>query len=159
MSNNKGYIIVGWILLTLYLGQHLLDIRWEYLESLQTGEMFNRWTGLALGIYILSQWFLTPVRLNKMLEKNNQLFTTIHKWMGAIAPLVFYIHTMYLGYAYLFFLSITFFSNYALGLLNPEVIKTKANWYLQGWMIAHVAFSLLISMLMIYHVWMVFYYE
>lgn len=153
------YIIVGYLLLILFLGQEIFDIRWHYLLELQNDESFRRWSGLGLAIFIAVQWGLTFVKTNKKLESKVMAFTNFHKWLGAFTPLAFYIHSMKFGFAYLFLLSITFFGNFFLGMLNLDVIKTKAQWYFQGWMIFHVAFSLLVSMLMIYHIWIVFYYE
>lgn len=155
----NGYLYIGISLFIAYCMQEVFELRWEYLLALQLGESFKRWSGLALLIYILLQWSLTVFRSKKKWEVYAPLIMDIHKWMGALSPLVFYIHSMKLGYAYLFALSITYFTNIFLGFVHTDTIKTKAYWYFQSWMIAHVAFSLVISMLALYHIWIVFYYN
>lgn len=154
-----SYNTLGLILLIAYLGQEVIDFRWQFLLEQQADEMFKRWSGVALSIFILMQWSLTIVKLKKRWSDYADLFGDVHKWMGALSPLAFYVHAMEFGYAYLFFLSVCFFSNFAIGLLNTDNIKTKANWYIQGWMITHVALSTLITLLILFHIWIVFSYE
>jgi hypothetical protein len=155
----NGYLYIGISLFIAYCMQEVFELRWEYLRALQLDESFKRWSGLALLLYIVLQWSLTIFRSKKRWEVHTPLIMEIHKWMGAFSPLAFYIHSMKLGYAYLFVLSITYFTNVFLGFVHTDTIKTKAYWYFQSWMIAHVAFSLVISMLALYHIWIVFYYN
>lgn len=154
-----GYLYIGLVLFVLYIMQEVLNLRIEYLETLQLEEVYKRWSGLALFLYIAIQWSLTLFRVKKSWEHNAPLIMEVHKWMGAISPLVFYFHSMELGYAYLTILSITFFVNVLIGFVNLDVIKSKSYWYFQTWMITHVALSLTISFLAIYHIWIVFYYN
>lgn len=161
MSVNKvvNYVTIGYTLLALYLLQELFDLRWSYLDELQQGESFKRWSGFVLGGFMLFQWSLTLVKVVKKWSEQAYLFTNIHKWMGALSPLVFYAHAMRFGFAYLFFLSLSFYSNVLLGLLNTDEIKLKANWYFQSWMIVHVSISMLLTTLMFYHGFIAFYYK
>lgn len=154
----KGYLITGIGLFLLYMLQEVLNIRWQYLHALQLDEAFKRWSGLCLLTFIILQWSLTVSRVKKRLEPHAPGIMQVHKWMGAFSPLIFYIHAMEFGFAYLFVLSLTFFSNVLLGYVHVDVIKTKAYWYFQGWMITHVALSLMITLLGLYHIWIVFYY-
>jgi len=155
----KGYLYIGIFLLLLYIMQAVFEWLWAPLYDLQQLEGFKRWSGLGLFIYITIQWTLTIFRTKKSWEHNSPLIMEIHKWMGAFSPVVFYIHSMVFGYAYLLILSLTFFANVLIGFVNLDVIKTKAYWYFQTWMITHVAFSLAISLIAIYHIWIVFYYN
>lgn len=155
---NKGYLITGLVFFIVYILQEVLNIRWQYLHALQLEETFKRWSGLCLFIFIALQWSLTIFRVKKTWEPYSPAIMEVHKWMGAFSPVVFYIHSMEFGFAYLFVLSITFFSNVLLGFVHVDVIRTKAYWYFQGWMVAHVAFSLIITLLVLYHIWIVFYY-
>jgi len=159
MNRFINYVTVGYFFLVLYLAQEFADVRWVYLDDLQKDEIFKRWTGFALGLFMLGQWSLTIVRVVKRWNEYAFNFTQIHKWMGALSPLIFYVHAMRFGHAYLFFLAISFYSNLLLGLLNTEQLKVRANWYFQGWMIAHVAISMVLSLLMFYHAYIAFYYE
>ncbi|MGE5943894.1 MAG: hypothetical protein ACM31G_06100 [Flavobacteriales bacterium] len=83
----------------------------------------------------------------------------IHKWAGAISPLLFYIHSMGFGYGYLLFFSYVFISNTLLGYLNLDVIKSNSDWLFKGWMIAHVALSITVTIVMFFHIGIVFYYK
>lgn len=159
MHRYLNYVTVGYFLLSVYLLQEFADIRWEYLDQLQKDEMYKRWSGLVLAIFMLFQWSLTLVKTIPAWTDHIERFTSIHKWMGALSPIIFYVHAMRFGYAYLLFFSFCFFANLVLGLLNIEQLKTKANWYYQGWMIAHVALSLLITLFMFYHSFIAFYYK
>ena len=84
---------------------------------------------------------------------------TIHKWIGAISPIIFYVHSMNFGYGYLLLLTYIFFANALLGYINLDVIKSSSEALFKGWMISHVAFSMIITILMFFHIAMVFYYK
>jgi len=156
--NNKSTIL-GIVLLFLYFLQFFFKLKWNWLFQLQLGEMFNRWSGLALAIIIAFQWLLTLTRVSKRFRKFAIKMNLIHKWLGALSPLFFYIHSMELGYGYLLLLSYMFFSNALLGYLNLDVIKNNSDVLFKGWMITHVALSIIITVLMFFHITMVFYYK
>lgn len=158
-KSSRIYVIVGLVLFTLFLLQDFIELRWTWLFEAQKEQMFKRWTGLALSVFIAFQWVLTLVRVVPSWSSKIMLFTKIHKWLGAITPAAYYVHSMEFGYAYLLFLSLCFFGNFLLGMLNMDVIKSKAQWYFQGWMILHVSCSLIVSLLLFYHVYVVFYYK
>ncbi|HTF82351.1 MAG TPA: hypothetical protein VL947_11520 [Cytophagales bacterium] len=156
----KTYIIVGYALLTLFFAQEIFDLRWHALSILQQDELYKRWTGVGLLIVISLQWSLTFVRNNKntpvaTLDK----FYSLHKWLGALSPLFFYVHSMKLGFMYLFFLSITFFLNIILGYTNLEILKAAPKWVFQLWMILHVSLSVVVTTLTLYHIVVALYYE
>lgn len=157
--NRILFISTGCLFFLLFVLQDQLGLRWEYLYQLQSDQMYRRWSGLGLFIVILYQWILSIIRTTPRWEHKSLVFYNIHNWVGAFTPLLFYIHSMKLGFAYLFLLSITFFGNFLLGMFNLDVLKTKAQWVFQGWMVIHVAFSLFISFLTLYHIWVVFYYK
>ena len=153
------YVSIGSILFVLFILQDVVDLRWQYLWDLQQEQMYRRWSGLFLSVLILFQWSLSLVRTVPKWQNKSLTYYSIHTWMGAFTPLFFYVHSMNLGFAYLLILSLTFFGNFLLGMVNTDVIKSQKQWYFQGWMITHVAFSLFISLLTVYHVWVVFYYQ
>jgi hypothetical protein len=43
--------------------------------------------------------------------------------------------------------------------MNPDYIRNNSMWFFNGWMIAHVACSLLLTLLVVFHVGVVFYYK
>jgi hypothetical protein len=83
----------------------------------------------------------------------------LHKWLGALSPLFFYIHSMDLGYGYLLLLSYVFLTNALLGYINLDVVKNNSELLFKGWMIVHVALSLIVTFLLFFHISMVFYYK
>lgn len=153
------FLIIGLVLFAGYVLQEVLDLRWMMLQDLQQDQMYRRWSGLGLSLVILFQWLLSIVRVVPRWEELSLTFKNIHNWLGAFTPLLFYVHSMQLGYAYLFMLSITFFGNFLLGLFNLDLIKTTSQLVFKGWMILHVGFSFFVTFITIYHVWVVFYYE
>lgn len=158
LTNNKSTVL-GLLLFTAFFLQFIFSIQWGWLLELQQDQMYRRWSGLALAIIIAFQWLLSVVRTSKKLRKHALSMQNIHKWLGAISPLIFYIHSMDMGYGYLLLLSYIFFSNTILGYLNLDVIKNDSEALFKGWMISHVALSLIITILMIFHIVMVFYYK
>lgn len=157
--NRIVFVTIGLTLFCAFIAQDVFQLKWEYLEALQDDQAYRRWSGLGLFSIILFQWSLSLVRVIPKLEEKTLLFYSIHNWLGAATPLLFYIHSTQLGFAYLFLLSITFFGNFLLGLFNLDVIKSKSKWVFQSWMILHVAFSFFISFIAVFHIWVVFYYE
>ncbi|KQB42149.1 hypothetical protein RCH33_1491 [Flavobacterium daejeonense] len=127
--------------------------------KLQQEEMFKRWSGFGLGIFILFQWLLTFSRVIQKFRKYSLKVTQLHKWIGALSPLLFYFHSMELGYGYTALLAYLFLINTVLGYFNLDVIKSANEVLFKGWMIVHVAFSIIVTLLMVFHIGVVFYYK
>jgi len=159
MKTTNRSTILGLILLLLFFIQFFFKLEWNWLLELQNKQMYKRWSGLGLAIFILFQWILTFTRIIKKLRKYALKMNTIHKWIGAISPILFYIHSMNLGYGYLLLLSYIFFINTLLGYINLDVIKNNSNILFKGWMICHIAFSIVITIMMLFHISIVFYYK
>jgi len=158
MVNNKTSFI-GLLLLLLYFIQYFLKLEWSWLLNLQQDQMFRRWSGLVLALFIAFQWILTFTRVIPKFRKHSIKMNTVHKWIGALSPIIFYVHGMQLGYGYLLVLTIIFFTNSLLGYINLDLIKSTSNLLFKGWMILHVSFSMIITILMFFHIAMVFYYK
>jgi len=158
ISKNKS-TWVGLVFLSAFFLQMFLKLEWEWLFHWQQDEMYKRWSGLFLALFIVFQWILTITRVIKKLRKHAMVMQAIHKWTGALSPLFFYVHSMSIGYGYLLLLSYIFFSNTLLGYFNLDVIKNNSDTWFKGWMITHVALSILVTVLMLFHVVMVFYYK
>jgi cytochrome b561 len=158
LSNNKSTLI-GLVFLVAFFLQLFLKLEWQWLFNLQQGEMYKRWTGLVLALFIAFQWVLSLTRTVKKWRPYAMKMQSIHKWIGALSPLFFYVHCMSLGYGYLALLSYIFIANTLLGYFNLDVIKNNSDVLFKGWMITHVALSLVITILMFFHIVMVFYYK
>jgi len=157
---SKNYTTtLGLVLLAAYFVQYFLKIEWPALQELQLQENYKRWSGLGVALLIVFQWLLTLSRVIKKFRQSAMKMVVLHKWMGALSPVLFYIHSTKLGFGYLALLSYLFFANALLGYINLDVIKSKGDLLFKGWMIFHVAFSIIISILMCFHITMVFYYK
>lgn len=150
------YTALGLVLVASYLAQDILGLKWPWLVEMQTDETFKRYTGFLLTGYILHQWLLS---LDRLKGQYSETGLGRHMAWGAWAPLVFYVHTHQIGYAYLFLLSTVYLANVTLGLLNREVVGIQKKWFLVGWMIVHVCLSVLLVTLAGYHAFIAFYYQ
>ncbi|MBQ4821070.1 hypothetical protein J8M14_13445 [Aquimarina sp. MMG016] len=159
MKKSVSFVLVGSILFLAYILQYILNIRWNTLYDLQLDENYKRWSGVFVSAFIIFQWALTIIRISKKLRKYALQFTYIHKWIGILSPVFFYLHAMKFGYGYLALLSYIFFINMILGTINLDIIKSTKNWIFQSWMITHVALSFVITFLVLFHIGVVFYYE
>ncbi|AXT55905.1 hypothetical protein D1815_09130 [Aquimarina sp. AD1] len=159
LKKSYSFLFIGFSLLVLYLLQFFLDLKWQWLYELQLNEEYKRWSGVFIGIFILFQWILSVTRISKKLRKHTVRFTILHKWIGVLSPIFFYIHALEFGYGYLALLSYIFFINMVLGTVNLDIIKSKKEWIFQSWMIVHVLLSVVISFLVVFHIGVVFYYE
>ncbi|NOQ13579.1 MAG: hypothetical protein GQ583_03730, partial [Methyloprofundus sp.] len=85
----------------------------------------------------------------------------IHKYNGVAAPVILYIHSTTLGYAYLFVLSVAYLLSNALALGNRDVFyeQFKNKWIYKSWLSSHIILSLFVSMLMWYHLFVAFAYS
>ncbi len=151
--------LVGSVLFVLYLLQYFLHIKWDYLIDLQQIESYKRWSGLLLFSGIVLQWSLLLTRVFQFSYQTSNKLLNLHIWIGALSPLLFYIHSTILGYAYLFLLSITFFINFLLGSLNITELKSKYYYLHKIWYVGHIILSFIIMTLSLFHIWMVFYFE
>ncbi|NMH88764.1 hypothetical protein HHX25_14720 [Flavivirga sp. Y03] len=159
MVINSKSTLIGLVLVSVFFLQFLLKLEWHWLFELQQQEMYKRWSGLVLALFIAFQWILTLTRVIKRFKKHAMSMQAIHKWLGAFSPLFFYMHSMSLGYGYLLLLSYIFFSNTLLGYFNLDIIKNNSDLLFKGWMITHVALSIIVTIMMVFHITMVFYYK
>ena len=159
MKNQKVITTISLVLFCSYVLQDILDLKITSLERLQSEEMFKRWSGFTVALFIIFQWFLTFTRIIHKLKKHSLKLTKIHKWIGAFSPILFYIHATSYGYGYLALLSYIFFVNLLLGTINLDIIKSQKEWIFKGWMITHVSLSIIITFILFLHVGTVFYYK
>ena len=158
IKTNRAYFILGLVLLVAFFIQDVFDIRWQWLQQLQTDETYKRLSGLALATYLAEQWSLSLMRIWGLSKKARSNYK-VHQQLGVLSPLFFYIHSVRIGYAYLFLLSLVYFSNATVGLFNPVFLGIRHKKFSFYWMIVHVSLSLLTVILMFFHIYIVFYYE
>ena len=156
------FFYIGLILLLLFPLQALIGWQPARLAELQQIDKYKMWSGLVLAIYLGMQWVLPGLRLAKK-PKLVKRFYTLHKQVGVFAPLMFYMHSMQWGYAYLMVLSIVFFANIAIGLFSVDVVgqymKVYRKQYTFWWMVMHVSLSVVTMGMMLYHIYISFAYQ
>ena len=158
MKSSKVYFIWGLVLLVAFFIQDAFEIRWQWLQQLQTDETYKRLSGLALATYLAEQWYLSLMRIWGLSKKARANYK-VHQQLGVLSPLFFYIHSLRIGYAYLFLLGLVYFSNATVGLFNPVFLGIKHKKFSFSWMNVHVCLSLLTVILIFFHIYIVFYYE
>ena len=158
VQRDRNVLIVGSVLLGAYLLQAALGWEWGWLAELQEVETFKRWSGVGLLAYLLHQWWLSLGRSRGWARAAKRSYR-LHQWLGAASPAIFYLHSMHLGYGFLLLLSTVYLGNIAIGLSHRVVHRPKRKLLWTPWMVLHVAASLLVTFLALYHVWIVVWYE
>lgn len=124
LTDNHIYLITGTFLLALYFTQLNLNLRWIWLDNLQSGEVYQQITGFLLLAYVIMQGRLGFQRLNKPSMPFRPLLAN-HKIHGVFAPILFYVHSMDVGFAYQVVLTFVFLGNSLVGYLSPQAIKLR----------------------------------
>jgi methionine sulfoxide reductase heme-binding subunit len=158
-SLNNSYLIIGPGLILFYVLQYIFYEESQALIALQNQSQFKTITGLLLLVLILIQWGLTFARLGKHKLAESGVALSFHKWMGALSPLLLYVHSIKIGNGYLAILSIVFIGNLVLGFLSIGKIKSIGITYFRTWVFLHTLFSVVILVFTFYHIWVVLYFE
>jgi ferredoxin-NADP reductase len=156
VNQSKTYFYLGMTLFVAFLAQYLFEWKMPWLQNLQTQEPYKIYSGLLLAFYILTQFIMS---YNNMCEKPHVSAYKYqqHKFRGAFAPLIFFIHSTQFGVGYLLMLSMIYFSNFLLGIFNHERIKNPINRirYFKLWLPLHIVLSLLLIALVGFHIYVV----
>ena len=168
MQKSRAYFYIGFVLLFCFIMQEAFNLRWLWLQDLQQNQSYKRWSGLFLLLYLCGQWYFP---LQKIQNKRNETKKTQerHYEWGCFAPAVFYIHSMKLGFGYLFLLSFVYLGNVLVGLFNRKIVnillaafadnRIPIGNYSYYWVISHIVLSVLTIVLVLYHIGIVFYYQ
>ena len=151
---------IGITFFALYILQDLFSIKLDFLETWQLNDSYKTWTGIVLFSLILSQWYLSFIRMNKnYTSEKKEFFIEIHKWIGVFLPLSFYIHSTSIGYGILMLLSFVFLLNIGIGFVNTENLLDKHPKYFKWWLASHIILSVAIIAFSLIHIWIVFFYN
>lgn len=140
----------------LYLVQDFSGLRWEWLAELQTEDAFKYVTGAGLLSYVGWQWWLFYARVK---GRNLRRLLAWHQRTGALVPLLFYIHSVEIGYGYLMALSWIFLGNMLVGAASPLGIKVKNRYYTVSWGFIHVSLAALTGIMGLFHAYIAVYYK
>ena len=151
------YALIGLGIICLILLQATVTgLRWEKVFLLQQRNDYKQITGYVLLLLIAYQWYLG---LSRYHDKQFIKKIAIHKSIGLTLPLGFYFHAMQYGHAYQIFMWVLFIVCCLTAYLNPEVVRLRfANWPLY-WFVLHITLSSLLTVLLIYHLYVVYDYS
>ena len=148
--------VAGVLGVLLYLAQDLLGLRWEWLAELQTVDLFKYVTGATLLSYVGWQWWLFYSRIKR---RNLRRLLSWHQKTGSMVPLLFYLHSIEIGYGYLAALSWIFLGNMLVGAASPLGIKVNNRYYTASWGVLHVSLAALTVVLALLHAYIAVYYK
>jgi hypothetical protein len=141
----------------LFLAQLDLGFEWRPLSDWQRQTWYKVASGSLLAGFVCFQWLLALLRVNRWARAARALYSW-HRTAGAFSPVLLFLHSTRLGFGYLFVLSTVYVANNALGLVSPSAFP-RLKTLVPFWMIAHIALSVLLAALVVYHAWTALYYE
>ena len=139
-----------------YVAQDLTGLRWEWLAQLQTVDVFKYATGAGLLSYVGWQWWLFYSRLKR---RNLRRLLSWHQRTGALVPLLFYVHSVEIGYGYMAALSWVFLVNMLVGAASPLGVRINNRCYTASWGVLHVLLAALTVVLGLFHAYIAAYYK
>jgi ferredoxin-NADP reductase len=156
VKQSSNYFYIGILLFLAFLVQDLFQFKMPWLENLQSIESYKIYSGLVFVIYTVGQ-FILPY--NKSCEIPHATSTRYknHKFRGAFAPLIFFMHSTHFGVAYIFALSTVYLGNFLLGLFNHERISNQLLriTYFKIWLPLHILMSVLTVAMIGFHIYVV----
>jgi hypothetical protein len=140
-----------------FLAQLQLDLEWQPLGLWQQDRWYKIASGSVLAGFVCFQWLLALLRVNRWARAARVLYPW-HQTVGALSPMLLFMHSTRLGFGYLFVLGTVYVANNVLGLVSPSAVP-RVKVVLPFWVIAHIALSVLLTALGAYHVWTALSYE
>lgn len=133
-----------------YLIQSSLDWQLPVLAALQQLDAYRNATGSLLLLLIGYQWYLPYLRLTGQLAQTEMRW---HSSSGVIAPVLLYLHSVSLGFAYTTVLALLFVVNTMIGALDKSFISNLGlrQRYRRLWLLVHVPASCAITVMVLIH--------
>ena len=147
---NYLQLIFTLALCVLYLIQSSLEQGLPALAALQQIDAWRITTGSLLISLIGFQWYLPYLRLTGKLA---QRASARHSFAGMLAPVLLYLHSVSLGYAYTCILALLFVLNTMIGAVDKTLISslTLRLQFRRIWLAVHVPASCLITAMALIH--------
>jgi len=149
--------LAGAAMWLLFLAQLDVGFEWAPLGVWQGRTWYKVASGSLLAGFVCFQWLLALLRVNRWARAARVLYPW-HQTVGAFSPVLLFLHSTRLGFGYLFVLSTVYVANNVLGLVSPSAFP-RLKVLLPFWVIAHIALSVLLAALVVYHAWTALYYE
>lgn len=153
-----GHLYLGSVLLLGVLLSVLLELRLFDFEAVDRTIPLEACTGVLLLVYLAAQWRVAHLRATGRMGAAVRHMPD-HRLLGALGPLILYMHAPELGHGYLAVLAVLFLANVAVALLDRETLGLKAKRLYVVWLILHVSLSVLVTVLAGLHAFTSIYYE
>ncbi len=148
--------LAGAALVLAYVIQDAAGLRWEWLAQLQTIDAYKYATGACMAVYVGWQWYLFLARFR---GAGVRRLLVLHQRSGVFAPVLFYSHSVQIGYGYLAVLSWILLANTLVGAANPRGTTIRRRAYTASWLAAHVLLAVLLVILGLFHAYIAVYYS
>ena len=147
------------LLIPLFMGlQALFGIHFQYLHDLQQSDIYKQVSGFAVLFVIILQWRLNHVKQQGITGEVLRRCYLLHKNIGAVIPIVFFVHSSVFGYGYQILLVLALLGSCIFGHLH-SVIMRRGPIYHIIWLTSHVTLSSLVIVLAGYHVYITYVYS
>jgi len=149
--------LAGAAMWLLFLAQLGLEFEWPPLSAWQGHTWYKVASGSLLAGFVCFQWLLALLRVNRWARAARALYSW-HRIVGAFSPVLLFLHSTRLGFGYLLVLSTVYMANNVVGLVSPSAFP-RLKMLVPFWVISHIALSVLLTALVVYHAWTALYYE
>ncbi|MFV2055446.1 MAG: hypothetical protein ACC707_03220 [Thiohalomonadales bacterium] len=149
-------LAIACIFLSLFYIQYYYNLSPKWLNELQDINAYKQITGFILAIYILNQWQIAFTRNNGQKPSAGQRYT--HRYSGSFVPIVYYFHSVDIGFAYQAILSMSLLLNCVIGGCNPTDLKIRYVGYYRCWLTLHISLAVIIVPVSLYHLYIVYAY-
>ncbi|MGD8595343.1 MAG: hypothetical protein PVF82_21125 [Gammaproteobacteria bacterium] len=157
-EGNLLQVFVAIVFVSFYSLEALHGPTIKPLWALQQNELYKQFTGFALLVYVLCQWRLARLRMGgEKIDHKREL--NLHIWFGVFTPLALYVHSSQLGYGYQVLLAGVFLLNVLLGLCSPKFLKIRHRQYVVVWLVVHSGIAILVPVLLMYHIYVIYFYD
>ncbi len=150
---DTALFVLGVLLLGGYVTA-ATQVELPWLVALQADDQYRVSSGIVLGTYLVFQMLLGARRV---VDPGGAIAR--HKIAGALAPVVLYAHASHFAYGYLLVLAAAYLGTSGLGLAHRLVLRVRARWLYTSWFVLHVATSVALVFLVVYHAYVALAYE
>ncbi len=149
MAERNGLFWINLILFILIVAAYLHPL--PYFSVIRSNIWVHYLAGFALLGLIIGQWDLFVKRaIRKKATRTDVFFHTLY---GSFSIVMFFLHSLSLGYKLLFVLSILFLTTTALGTFNRKTIPLTSNKAIIIWYAAHVLVAAMMVPLIVFHLY------
>jgi hypothetical protein len=141
----------------LFFEQLAIGFEWGPLGVWQGHRWYKIASGSLLAGFVCFQWLLALLRVNRWARAARAVYSW-HQIAGVFSPVLLLLHSTRLGFGYLLALSTVYIGNNVVGLLSPSAFP-RLKTMMPFWLITHIALSVLLAALVVYHGWTALYYE